>query len=128
MEAGFYDRVFAHAGVAVVLPGDNERAFIHERYLGELVPGIFRPETRAALLAIAERLRREEHADALILGGTELPLLLRGSAVPGLPFIDTARLHVKAAVARLIDPGAGGDSTAASHNRETSGADDVAPA
>jgi aspartate racemase len=103
MEAGFYDKVFERAGVTVVLPGEEERALIHERYLGELVPGIFRPETRAALLAIAERLRRDEDVDALILGGTELPLLLRGCEVPGLPFIDTARVHVQAAVARLID-------------------------
>jgi aspartate racemase len=103
MESGFYDKVFGRAGIDVVLPGDDERAFIHEKYLGELVPGVFRPETRDALLAIAARLGREEHADALILGGTELPLLLRGGDVPGLPFIDTARVHVKAAVARLIN-------------------------
>jgi aspartate racemase len=103
MEAGFYGRVFERAGVTIVLPGDDERAFIHEKYLGELVAGNFRPETRQALLAIAERLKREEDVDALILGGTELPLLLRGCDIPGLPFIDTARVHVKAAVARLIE-------------------------
>jgi aspartate racemase len=103
MEAGFYDQVFAREGMTVVRPGDDERAFIHEKYLGKLVPGTFRPETRDALLAIAGRLRRDERADALILGGTEQPLLLRGFDVPGLQFIDTARVHVKAAVARLID-------------------------
>jgi aspartate racemase len=113
MEAGFYDKVFARAGVLIVVPGADERAFIHEKYLEELVVGVFRPETREALLAIAHRLRREEHADALVLGGTELPLLLRGLEVPGLPFIDTARLHVKAAVARLVDPSDSGHVGAA---------------
>jgi len=49
-------------------------------------------DTREALLAIAERLRREKDADALILGGTDLPLLLRGCEVPGLPCIDSARV------------------------------------
>jgi aspartate racemase len=103
MESGVYDRVFSRAGVTVILPRDDERAWIHEKYLGELVPGEFRPDTRDAMMAIADRLHREEGTDGLILGGTELPLLLRGCERPGMPFIDTARVHVAEAVARLVN-------------------------
>jgi aspartate/glutamate racemase len=67
------------------------------------VVGGIGPESTIDCYRALIALKREEQADALILGGTELPLLLRGCEVPGLPFIDTARIHVAAAVARLLD-------------------------
>jgi aspartate racemase len=67
-----------------------------------LVAGHFLPETRERLLAIAKRLRDEERIEALILGGTELPLLLRGEAAVGIPFLDTTRIHVQATLDRMF--------------------------
>ncbi len=51
--------------------------------------------------SIASRLRDEEHVDAVVLGGTELPLLLTTPTVAGLPALDTTALHVEAIVSRL---------------------------
>jgi aspartate racemase len=48
------------------------------------------------LLAIARRLRDEEGIEALILGGTELPLILTDSGVLGIPYLDTTQIHVEA--------------------------------
>jgi aspartate racemase len=48
MEAGFYPEVFGRAGIQVVVPNESERAWLHERYLGELLQGVFRDETREA--------------------------------------------------------------------------------
>ena len=104
MQARFYADAFAQAGMEVVAPQPQEQDYIHEKYLGELVPGILLPETHEGLLAIARRMKARDGIEALILGGTELPLILRGDHDTGIPFLDTAQLHaqaVMAAAARL---------------------------
>src|SRR5689334_22879891 len=50
MQAKFYPEVFAAAGIALVMPGEQDQVYIHEKYMGELVHGIIRPETREAML------------------------------------------------------------------------------
>ena len=102
MQARFYQRVFQERGVEIVLPTEEEQNYLHDKYVGELVAGHFLPETRERLLAIAKRLRDEERIEALILGGTELPLLLRGEAAVGIPFLDTTRIHVQATLDRMF--------------------------
>jgi len=101
MEAAFYPTVFARRALEVVTPDERARHWIHERYIGELLEGVFREETRAELTALAERMRREQQVDGVILGGTELPLLLPGARIAGLPALDTTALHVEAIVERL---------------------------
>lgn len=101
MEAPFYPTVCARSGIEVVVPGQEDRAWIHERYVGQLLKGDFRDETRQALTGFVERLRDAEGLDGVILGGTELPLLLTAPVVAGLPALDTTALHVEAIVRRL---------------------------
>ncbi|HEV2763525.1 MAG TPA: amino acid racemase [Pyrinomonadaceae bacterium] len=102
MSGRFYPEVFEREGLALVAPGEQEQAFIHERYMNELLKGVFLDETRERLLAIAERLKEREGVEGLILGGTELPLILRGETAAGLPLLDTTRIHVQAAVERML--------------------------
>ncbi|HSE21695.1 MAG TPA: amino acid racemase [Pyrinomonadaceae bacterium] len=99
MQARFYPDTFVRQGLTLVLPDTNEQAFIHEKYLGELLNDQFLPETRAAMLEIAGRLQKEQSIEGLILGGTELPLLLRDEQYNGLRMLDTTKIHV----AELID-------------------------
>jgi len=101
MGASFYPDVFRRFGVAVVSPNAEERDWLHQRYVGELLKGDFRDETRNGVVSLAERLRDREGIDGVILGGTELPLLLRAPTMAGLPLLDTTELHVGAIVARL---------------------------
>jgi aspartate racemase len=101
MEAPLYPTVCARSGLTVVTPNDAERAWIHERYVGELLKGDFRDSTRQHLTAIVARMRDEAGVDGVILGGTELPLLLTTSAIANLPALDTTALHVTAIVDRL---------------------------
>ena len=98
MDNDFYPRAFARAGIEVVVPSPDDRQLIHDKYFAELVPGVFRDETRAEMLAIAARL---PSIDGLVLGGTELPLLLRGDSANGIPLLDTTRIHVAAAMREL---------------------------
>ena len=104
MEAAFYPDVCGRHGITVVVPGEADRAWIHARYVGELLKGQFRDETRQEITAFVERLRAEEHIDGVVLGGTELPLLLQGADVAGVPVLDTTALHVAAIVERLRQP------------------------
>ncbi len=103
MEAPFYPEVFALRGIAVVPPASADRAWIHERYIGELLEGDFRDETRREFIGLVGRMRSAERIDGVILAGTELPLLLRGPVVADLPALDTTALHVAAIVARLLE-------------------------
>jgi aspartate racemase len=102
MQGGFYQKVFGREGIEVAIPGSGDQKFIHDTYLNELVNGIVRPETRERYIAIARRMKAEQGIEALILGGTELPLLLRGAIDIGVMLLDTAHLHVERAVAELL--------------------------
>lgn len=104
MQAGFYRKIFSNKGMIVVTPDEDEQTYIHDKYMNELVNGIFLPETRERLLAIAGRLKEQEGIQGLILGGTELPLILRDDDVKntGIQFLDTTRIHVKGITARLL--------------------------
>ena len=98
MRSKFYPEVFARAGIDLIVPNEAERAFIHEKYIHELLKNQFLSETRSALLKIIDRMRKDEQIDALLLAGTELPLLLRGAEPAGIVFLDTTLIHVAAAV------------------------------
>jgi aspartate racemase len=103
MEGPFYPKVFTREGLELVRPGGDDVTWVHERYMGELLKGVFRDETRAGFVALVARLREAQRIDAVILGGTELPLLLQDAVVAGVPALDTTGLHVAAIVKRLLE-------------------------
>ena len=98
VQAPFYPDVCERHGIAVVRPNDEERAWMHERYVGELLKGDFRDDTRQGVISLVARLRDEEQIDGVILGGTELPLLVTTASIAGVPALDTTALHVSAIV------------------------------
>ena len=69
--------------------------------MGELLKGDFRDETRKQFTSLIARLRDEQGIDGVILGGTELPLLLPSALIAGVPVLDTTALHVEAILERL---------------------------
>jgi aspartate racemase len=111
VEGGYFARPFDEAGVELVRPSLEDRAWIHDMYLGELVHGVFRDSSRDRLLAILAGLRRDARVDGLILGGTELSLILPEPAYGGLPVLNAAAVHVAEAIDWLVGgepPGPGG--------------------
>ncbi len=102
MQGRFYPDLFATEGIAIVVPDLDDGIYIHEKYMGELINGVFLQETRADLLAIVDRLIDREGIEGLILGGTELPLILREDTYRGIPLLDTTRIHVEAAVTWML--------------------------
>jgi aspartate racemase len=102
MEAAFYPRVFERHGIEVVVPTPSDRAYVHERYFAELVEGRFLEETRAGVIDVVARLVAAEEIESVILGGTELPLLLR-DAEAAVPMLDATSIHVDAVIERLLE-------------------------
>ncbi|HEX5132306.1 MAG TPA: amino acid racemase [Candidatus Krumholzibacteria bacterium] len=102
MQGRFYPEPFRAAGIDLVLPTADEQAFVHDKYMNELLLGTFGDDTRRKFSALIEQMKTREGIDGLILAGTELPLLLRDAPDPGIPVLDTARIHVDAAVSRLL--------------------------
>ncbi|MGD0265493.1 MAG: amino acid racemase [Candidatus Methylomirabilota bacterium] len=104
MQGRFYADVFSRAGITLVVPTMDEQAYIHSKYMSELVKGLVLAETRERLLAIVDRLTENEGISGLILGGTELPMILGGATGAGIPFMDTTRIHVERIVAQILSP------------------------
>lgn len=103
MRANFYPDEFAKANIVVVRPKPDELEYIHNKYIDELLNNKFLPETRDRIERIACRLRDEDGAQAIVLAGTELPLLLRETnGKIGIPFLDTTVIHVEAIVDELV--------------------------
>ena len=102
MQGGFYQNLFERAGLTLVLPDETDQAYIHDKYMTELVQGTLRPETREGLLAIVARMKARDGIDAVILGGTELPLILRDPTASDIPLLDTTVIHAKAIVAQAL--------------------------
>ena len=102
MQGTFYPEVFSHEGIELVVPDPKEQDYLHDKYLNELVPGKFLPETRVGLLAIVDRVKAKSDIDGVILAGTELPLILRDDSHNGIPLLDTTKIHCEAAVAAML--------------------------
>lgn len=100
MQADFYPQSFAKAQMRLFVPTEEEQAYIHEKYFGELVLGDFRDETRRRLTDIIQGMKERHGVQAVILGGTELPLILRAGKAAGIPLLDTTQIHVRAALAQ----------------------------
>lgn len=81
----------------------DEQSYVHEKYVGELAKGVFLPDTRAKLLEVIERLRSRDNVDEVILGGTELPLILTDASYAGIPVLDTTKLHVALIVDEMLE-------------------------
>jgi len=103
MRASFFPKELQRAGIDLVIPTESERAYIHKKYIGELLNNQFLPETRNEILRIAHRMKSEDSIEAVILAGTELPLLLRDSGNTGIEFLDTTMIHVEAIVDALLE-------------------------
>jgi aspartate racemase len=102
MQANFYQKVFTREGFDLLVPDTHDQDYIHDKYFSELVPGKFLPDTRAELLAIVDRMKGTSAIEGVILAGTELPLILRDPEHNGIPFLDTTKIHVDAAVAHML--------------------------
>lgn len=102
MQSPMFSEAFSRRGMTIIVPNAEEQDFIHQKYMGELFVGTVLDETRTALYRIAEAMKHRNNVDGLILGGTELSLILRESTAAGVPILDSTEIHVEAAVEWML--------------------------
>ena len=101
MSSAFYQQVFDKYGIRIVVPTREEQDYINDKISSELIFNNILEETRVGLLKIAARMIQDEGIQALILGCTELPLILTHDAL-GIRFLNTTRIHALAAVSYCL--------------------------
>ena len=96
MQGHYYQDVFSKKNISIVVPKGEDQAYIGSKTREELVLGVIRDETRKGFLEVAQRMIDEESIEGLILGCTEIPLLL-GKEKFVIPFFDSSKIHAESA-------------------------------
>ena len=102
MTAGFYKKEVNKYGIEVIVPAPESQDYIHDKYMNELVFNIIKKDTKKGLIEIAEKLRINFDIEGLILGGTELPLILKQDDFKNIEVFDTTNIHVNSIVSYAI--------------------------
>ncbi|ETP67171.1 hypothetical protein G159_18680 [Planococcus glaciei CHR43] len=102
MENDFFQQVFNGRQKEIVVPTQQEQEFIHQKIVDELEKGVAKDDTKEAFLKIVSRMVEEDGIEGVILGCTELPMLIKpeDSAIPQL---NTTEIHVEAIVAAILE-------------------------
>ncbi|HTD51855.1 MAG TPA: amino acid racemase [Thermoanaerobaculia bacterium] len=100
MEGPVYPEVLERNEIDYRVPSPSDRAKIDRIIFEELVNGIFKSESLAVFRAVIERMKAEE-CDAVVLGCTEIPLIVTPENSP-LPVLDSTRLLARAALKKAL--------------------------
>ncbi|MBF0104133.1 MAG: amino acid racemase [Deltaproteobacteria bacterium] len=95
MEDGFYHKIMDKYGIEIMVPDKPDRHFIHNSIFEELAYGKFQESTKKEYIRIIQS-QVDKGAEGLILGCTEIPLLMRQVDVH-IPIFDTTQIHAVAA-------------------------------
>lgn len=98
VDSAVYPQRFAARGIDCVRPTPPDRDALHRLIMDELVQGVFRPEAVAGFQRVVQALKADG-CDAVVLGCTEIPLIL-DDANSALPTLDSTRLLARAALRR----------------------------
>ncbi len=101
MEGGVYPEALERFGIESEIPGEADRVRINDIIFKELVNGLFTEASRLYLNGVAEGLKARG-CEAVVLGCTELPLIVRPDDTP-LPTLDSTRLLARAALKRALE-------------------------
>lgn len=104
VESEIYPEKLAARGLAFMRPNPEERDEINRIIMDELVYGVFKPEAVASFQRVMGRMK-DEGCDAVVLGCTEIPLVMNDANSP-LPTLDSTRLLARAALRRAVQDAA----------------------
>ncbi|KOY86372.1 aspartate racemase [bacterium 336/3] len=96
MELDFFKSRLLKKGIETIIPDETDRAFLHQNIFEELGRGIFKEESKKRYLEIIDKLLANG-AEGIILGCTEIPMLLPPQEVPA-PAFDTTLIHTNVAI------------------------------
>jgi aspartate racemase len=100
MELPFYKDRLKKMDIDAIIPDQKDRKFIHDAIYDELQKELFLPETKQEFINIINRLV-EQGAEGIILGCTEIPLLIKQKDI-SVPMFDTTKIHAAAAVEEAL--------------------------
>ena len=100
MELDFYKDKLRAKGIEVAIPDKKSRELLHFIIYEELCKGRIRPQAKKTVLNIIHQLARTEELEGVILGCTELPLLVSKSDI-AIPLFDTIDIHIEAILKRM---------------------------
>lgn len=93
MKSGLYTSHLNKHGISSLLPSDDEQTEIYSLFYPNLENGIVIAEDKKRMLEIVNRIIKKQDADSLILGCTELPLMIKQGDLAA-PVIDTTQIHI----------------------------------
>jgi aspartate racemase len=98
MGADFYKHIFKKENIRLVVPNEDEQDYIHQKIFSEIELGIIKEDTKKNFLMIIDRIVKSENIEGVILGCTELPLLIKAEDI-NVHYINTTQIHI----ANIVD-------------------------
>ncbi len=95
MNASFFPDLFNKYDIRIVVPDEEDKELINHKLFSEIELGIFKDETKELLIGIIDKMVKKQNIDSIVLGCTELPLILTQDSYAGVPVLNTTILHVK---------------------------------
>lgn len=94
LKSGLYKKALENAGIMPIVPYENDIELLGNLIYPNLENGIVIPEDKEKMIALAEKYIIGNNADALLLGCTEIPLMIKENDV-SVPIIDTTKNHIR---------------------------------
>lgn len=102
MTGDFFKKTFYSSDIEIIIPTKDEMDFINKKISSELELGIIKAETLKGFQKIIERMKEECGIEAIILGCTELPLILNDKVSPVL-CLDTMKIHIQTLIDMIVE-------------------------
>lgn len=102
MKKDFFKKAFLEKGIDIIIPSDEDMLLVNERISKELEYGIVKDSTRAEFINIITKMKEQSGIEAIILGCTELPLILNSNNCP-VDCLDIMDIHINKLVKLIIN-------------------------
>ncbi len=102
MKSGLYSTALERYGITAITPNEEDIALIHSFIFPKLENGIVDPEDKAKMVAAAEGYITKEKADCVVLGCTEIPLMIKEGDLT-VPTVNTAAVHIDAIAKYMLE-------------------------
>ena len=101
MTGEFFKAPFVKNGIQIIVPTESEIELVNDKISTELELGIVKEETLLFFQKVISRMKNEDGIEAIVLGCTELPLLLNDGISP-VPCLDTMQIHVRSIIKTIV--------------------------
>ena len=102
MTEDFFKKPFYNSNIEIITPTAEEMEYIDLKISSELEFGVIKEETLQGFQKIIKRMQQEDSIEAVILGCTELPLLLNDEVSP-IPCLDTMKIHIQLLIDLIVE-------------------------